>query len=222
MIVAERKPFEEILELTRGYSRLLLVGCGECVTVCCAGGEREVAALAAGLKTRARLENRTLTIIEHTVKRQCDREFLEPLDELVEDIDMVLSLACGAGVQLLAEQFFPLPVKPALNTQFMGITVEPGQWSERCAGCGDCRLHLFAGICPITRCSKGLLNGPCGGSMDGHCEVDPDIQCAWQLIHDRLAAAGLLESCIEITPPNDWSTSRAGGPRRVIREDLQR
>jgi len=110
---------------------------------------------------------------------------------------------------------------PGLNTTFMGMPVEHGVFEERCQACGDCILGLTAGICPIARCSKQLLNGPCGGSQRGRCEVNPDIPCAWQLIYDRMAARGQLERLLEIQPPKNWSTSRDGGPRRIIREDLR-
>ncbi len=94
-------------------------------------------------------------------------------------------------------------------------------WEERCQACGNCILDLTGGICPIARCSKQLLNGPCGGSQNGVCEIDPEVACAWQLIWERMSALGLLDQLMELQPPKDWSTSRDGGPRRIIRDDLR-
>ena len=125
------------------------------------------------------------------------------------------------GVQALAERFPHIRTLPGLNTMFMGLPPEQGVWEERCQACGNCILDLTAGICPIARCSKQLLNGPCGGSQNGKCEVDPEVDCAWQLIWERMSALGLLDRLMEVQPARDWSTSRDGGPRRIVREDLQ-
>ncbi len=130
-----------------------------------------------------------------------------------------LTLGCGAGVQALAERFPNMPVYPGLNTQFMGILESQGVWTEKCSGCGNCRLGEFMGVCPITRCAKRLLNGPCGGSRDGKCEVSPNLECAWQLISDRAEALGAVDRLEAIVPPHDWSTGLDGGPRKVVRED---
>jgi ferredoxin len=221
MIVGERKSLEEIRKMIGGYRKVLVVGCGTCVTVCFAGGEKEVATLSSALRMAAKKEGFSLEIVEATIERQCDTEFIEELREKVEQVEAVLSMGCGAGVQTIAETFSEIPVYPALNTGFIGRTEEQGVWSERCAACGDCILHLTAGICPIARCSKSLLNGPCGGSKDGRCEIKPEIECAWQLIYDRLKALGQLDKLEEIIPVKDWSVSRDGGPRKLIREDMR-
>jgi len=220
MIVAERKPIAEILANLRQASSVAVVGCDTCVAVCMAGGTKEVAVLSAALRLAARQEGREQLITEACVERQCEVEFNEPLAELVAEHDVILSMACGVGVQTLAEQYPSAVVYPALNTKFMGRPEELGTWSERCLGCGNCVLDKFGGVCPITRCSKNLLNGPCGGSQDGKCEVDPSIPCAWQLVYDRLVAIGQLERLWQVEPPKDWTTSRDGGPRKVVREDI--
>ncbi len=222
MIVAEQKPLDEIKRMIAGCKRILIVGCGTCTTVCFAGGEKEVGILASELRMARKLDGDPIETIERTVQRQCEWEYLDPLAEEIEQVDAILSMGCGVGVQALAECFPNKIVLPALNTKFLGLPVEQGVWSERCVGCGDCILGKTAGICPITRCSKGLLNGPCGGSQNGKCEIDPSVECAWQLIYDRLKALGQLELMAEIMPPKDWSTSHHGGPRKVVREDLQR
>jgi hypothetical protein len=131
----------------------------------------------------------------------------------------LVSFGCGVGVQALAERFPNTAVYPGLNTQCMGLLESQGVWTEKCAGCGNCRLGEFAGICPITRCAKRLFNGPCGGSREGTCEVREDLDCAWQLIYDRAKNIGTLDKLEEIALPNDWSTALDGGPRKVVRED---
>lgn len=221
MIVAEQKSLNEIKQLVGAARNVLVVGCGTCVTVCFAGGSREAAILAASLRMSSKLEGGAKIVSDVTVQRQCEWEYLDAIAEQVKEADLVVSLGCGIGVQAIAEHFPQSWVVPGLNTSFLGLPTEQGIWMERCAACGDCVLGLTGGICPIARCSKSLLNGPCGGSVDGHCEIDPEVPCAWQLIYDRLSAMGRLEFMTEIQPAKNWRTSRDGGPRRIIREDLR-
>jgi ferredoxin len=221
MIVAEQKPLEEIKELVGDAEKVLVVGCGTCVTVCFAGGSREAAIVAASLRMASKLDGGEKDVTDVTVQRQCEWEYLDEIKDAVGEADVVLSLGCGIGVQAIAEHFPDTWVVPGLNTTFLGLPEEQGIWSERCAACGDCILGLTGGICPIARCSKSLLNGPCGGSENGHCEINPDVPCAWQLIYDRLSSMGKLDVLLEIQPPKNWSTSRDGGPRKIVREDLR-
>ena len=198
-----------------------MVGCGTCVTVCFAGGAREAAILSSALRMSTKLDGDGKNVTDVTVQRQCEWEYLDQIADRVADADLVLSLGCGIGVQAIAEHFPKAWVVPGLNTSFLGIPTEQGVWDERCAACGDCILGLTGGICPIARCSKSLLNGPCGGSEAGHCEIDPNVPCAWQLIYDRMSAMGKLELLLEIQPPKNWRAARDGGPRRIIRQDLR-
>jgi ferredoxin len=221
MIVAERKPIEEIIGFVKDCKKILIVGCNECVTVCYAGGKKEVGILASALKMAFMKEEKDLEITEVTLERQCDHEYLEEIRNIIEDYDAVISLACGVGVQFMAEKYLRTPIFPGVNTCFMGVTEERGVWSERCQACGQCILGQTAGICPISRCAKRLLNGPCGGSTNGKCEINKEIDCAWQLIIDRLKELGRLDDYDVLVPIKDWSTERAGGPRKVIREDLR-
>lgn len=223
MIVAKRKPFEEIKESVVGAKRILILGCGTCVAVCLAGGEKDVAILALQLKMALKLENQDVHIDELTIERQCDREFIEQIGTRVnpDDYDVILSMACGAGVQLLSDVFEHKVVLPALNTTFIGVAEKLGVWSERCSGCGDCILGKTAGLCPIARCAKQLLNGPCGGSVNGKCEISKEVDCVWQLIIDRLTRLDRLEMLEEIFPVKDWSPAGHGGPRKMVREDLK-
>jgi len=221
MIIAEQKPFEEVKSLVGEAQKILVVGCGTCVTVCFAGGAREAAILAASLRMASKLDGDPKDVTDVTVQRQCEWEYLDTIAEQINEAELVLSLGCGVGVQAIAEHFPKAWVVPGLNTSFLGLPVEQGVWVERCAACGDCILGLTAGVCPIARCSKSLLNGPCGGSQDGHCEVNEDIPCAWQLIYDRLNSLNKLELLFEIRPPKNWRTSRDGGPRKIVRPDLR-
>ena len=220
MITAERKPMDELIECLRPYHRILLVGCNECVTVCSAGGRKEVGILSSALQMAFMKEGKTLEVKELTLERQCDPEYVEELVMHIDQADAVMSMACGCGVQEIARRYKAKPVFPALNTGFMGASERQGVWSERCQGCGDCVLGITGGICPIARCSKRLMNGPCGGSSNGKCEIDPDTDCVWQLIWDRLKALGMEDKYEEIMPAKDWRSSRDGGPRKIIREDL--
>ena len=221
MIVAEQKPLAEIRSLIGDAKKVLVVGCGTCVTVCFAGGAREAAILSASLRIASKLDGGEKAVEEVTVQRQCEWEYLDEIAQQVGDVDVVLSLGCGIGVQALVEHFPKAWVVPGLNTKFLGLPLEQGVWAERCAACGECILGLTGGICPIARCSKSLLNGPCGGSENGHCEINPDIPCAWQLIYDRLSSMGKLDRLLEIQPPKNWRAARDGGPRKIVREDLR-
>lgn len=221
MIVGEQKPLAEIKAMVQGAHKVLVAGCGTCVTVCMAGGEKEVGILASALRMATRLDGNGVDFDEVTVQRQCEWEYIDPLAERLPDYDAVLSLACGIGVQALVQRFPDAWVLPGLNTTFLGMPPEQGLWEERCQACGQCILDRTGGICPIARCSKQLLNGPCGGSQDGKCEVSQETPCAWQLIYDRMSALGKLELLLEVQPPKDWSTARHGGPRRIVREDLR-
>jgi ferredoxin len=220
MIVADRKNVREIRDMVKDHQRVLLVGCGTCVTVCLAGGEREVGILGAALRMALKLIGRGEVVVDEcTIERQCEDAFIDGLAAHAEEYDAICSFGCGAGVQALAERFPKTAVYPGLNTQFMGILESQGVWAEKCAGCGSCRLGEFVGICPITRCSKRQFNGPCGGSRDGKCEVRPELECAWQLIYDRAKALNVLDKLEAIAAPHDWSKGLDGGPRKVVRED---
>jgi ferredoxin len=222
MITGEQKPMDQIREMIAPYKRILVLGCGTCVAECAAGGEKETAMLASALRMAAKMEGKEVIIEEKTLDRQCVKEFVLQLDDIIDQYDAILSLACGAGVQAVADMYPELPAIPALDTGFLGETKDQGYWTENCLGCGDCMLYYFGGVCPLARCSKQLLNGPCGGSMGGICEINPEVPCAWQLIIDRLSSFNALQRLEKIYPPKDWSKKQGGGPRKIIREDQQR
>ena len=222
MITAERKPIDEIRAMITPYKRVLVLGCGSCVAECAAGGEKETGMLASALRMANKMEGQEVIIQEKTLDRQCVKDFVILLDDVIDQYDAVLSLGCGAGVQAVAEMFSEIPILPALNTEFLGETRDQGYWVENCLGCGDCMLDDFGGVCPLARCSKQLLNGPCGGSREGKCEINPEVPCAWQAIIDRVDRLGSLDRLEQIYPPKDWSRKQDGGPRKIMREDHQR
>lgn len=218
MIVAQRKSVPELAEILEGKKKILILGCGTCVTVCLAGGEREVSILSSALRIHSGLKNLGFQIEELTIERQCDNVFIEKAAEAVNRNDVVLSLGCGAGVQAIAERY-DKPVYAGLDTEFIGILEERATWTEKCISCGKCVLHSYGGICPVTRCAKHMLNGPCSGSREDRCEVRPDRPCAWQLIYQRLKKTGELHKLKEVKAPKNWSYSLHGGSRVIIRED---
>jgi len=215
MIKSERKPLEEIIGLLSSYKKILNVGCGGCSSVCLAGGLKEVNDLNTMLLLTFQKDNVPFEINGFTVERQCEMEFLSELDSMINSYDAVLSMACGAGVQFLAERFPDKPVFPALNTKFVGVNKDIGWYEERCKSCGDCILGLTGGICPVTMCAKSLFNGPCGGPQDGHCEVDKDIPCAWINIYDRLKRQNRLENIHKIYEAREWQDQIQG---RIVLE----
>jgi len=215
LIVAEQKKLEEIRRMIAPYGSVLILGCGTYMTVCDAGGEHEVSFLHSALKlAEVRGGDGTHTFSEYTLKRQCDPEFLELLVDKIDNVDVVLSLGCGVGVQAIAERFQDLPVLPGVNTFFMGMTKESGIWDERCAACGECRLEDTAGICPITRCTKGILNGPCAGTKNGKCEANKDMDCAWILIYQRLERLQQLEKIRRYYPARNFRAIPR--PKRIV------
>ena len=225
MIVADQKPFEQIKGFVEDYEKILVVGCGTCVTVCLSGGDAEAKLLTSGLNIAFKREGKNKIILEDTVQRQCDEEFVLPILDRVkeEEIDAVITLACGVGVNFLADRLGNIPVFPGVDTTFYGAAVEQGMWAEMCAGCGNCITQYTGGICPIARCSKHLFNGPCGGAENGKCEVDPEnIDCVWTLIYKRMKALGRLQDMQNIIPMKDWRTAADGGVRRTVREHIFR
>jgi len=217
MIIAERKPFEEIKQMIAGYKKILVVGCGTCVTICWAGGEKEVGILSSQLRLASSKEGNELSVLEAVVERQCEKEMVEELRDKVQEVDAILSMGCGVGVQTLAEVFEEKPVFPALNTTFIGMPEAEGVWTERCGACGDCMLYWTGGICPVVRCAKGLLNGPCGGTRKGgKCEIDSEKDCAWVLIYRRLEKQGRLDLMRKYYEPKNYRAVKSPGKIEAV------
>jgi ferredoxin len=217
MIGTTKKPFEEILEALDGYQKVAVVGCDGCAKVCLTGGTDEVAALARELQAKGKD-----IVFEATPERTCNvakaHPILEPLKDKMKEAEAILVLGCGGAVQIarqLSEQYgLMVPVKTGLNSVGHMDTTVPGALAlEQCQECGDCILNDTAGICPVTKCAKGLLNGPCGGSEDGKCEADPARDCAWVLIYNRMAALGEADKLRRYVEPKDYS--KAAKPRTL-------
>ncbi len=220
MIVAKRKPLAEIVAMVKGYDKILVLACRGCVTVCSAGGEREAEILASLLRLGLMKEGKRAEVTVGSLVRQCDREYIEAIDQFAGQYDAIVSTACGVGVNFIANLRSDEHVYPALNTTFFGGSAEQGVWSEQCAGCGDCVLHLTGGLCPVARCAKSLMNGPCGGSVNGRCEIHPEVACVWQLIYDRMGRLDRQQEMAQAAPIRDWSAAGHGGPRQQVRPDL--
>lgn len=212
IMVTEQKPIEEVMQYLSQCKGVYIIGCGTCATMLHTGGKSEVLAMKDKLEATGKKVAGWMVI--PTV---CDPLTREALAENIKDIeatDCILVMSCAFGVQMVS-LYSDKPIYPALNTLFLGMEESPGHFIDACMQCGNCVLGRTAGICPLVRCAKSLLNGPCGGSVEGKCEIDPDIPCAWQLIIDRLTALGQLDKLEEIEPPKDWGTSQSGGPREI-------
>ncbi|NOQ18227.1 MAG: hypothetical protein GQ507_03200 [Dehalococcoidales bacterium] len=204
MIVTTQKPLDEILNFISLYGKVLVIGCDGCTQP--PRGLREAKILSQLLELAGKLNNKEFTFQQTTVAKQCD-DYLaaSTLRPQIGDAEVVLSLACGLGVQTMAEVFPELPIFPAQNTHFMGAEErDDGILEKRCAGCGDCLLAVTGGICPVARCTKGLLNGACGGTKDNKCELSQERDCAWVLIYDSLKRQGKLDLLKEYRPPRDY------------------
>ena len=221
MIVASPKSVTELKNTIARHRKVLFVGCGTCVTVCLAGGEREVSIASYAARMVRRIEGKPLELTQVTIERQCENEFIKDLADEAAKVEAIVSFGCGAGVQAIAERFPGKPVYAGLNTQFLGILERQAVWTEKCLGCGDCMLAQYGGVCPVTRCAKPLLNGPCGGSTEEHCEVAADHPCAWQLIYNRLRSIDQLDRLDSIVPPKDWRPAWHAGARKIVRKEHQ-
>jgi hypothetical protein len=204
MLVSEPKPWEEVVGYLNGEDKIFIVGCKGCAEVSQTGGEPQV------LEMKQKLEQAGKTVTGYTVVDfLCDRALvilrLKAREDEVMAADSLLVMTCGVGVQATAAVVDKV-THPACNTLNLGGA--RGEWrgSERCLECGDCLLDLTGGICPLTACTKSLINGPCGGAKDGKCEVEPDVRdCGWHLIYERLKKLDRLDRMKEVVPPKAYS-----------------
>ena len=206
--ITKQKPFEEIVELLNGLDRVFLMGCGTCATLCRTGGMPEVLELAAKLKDNVKVVTGHMVI-----PVACDELSHEALEEKKSELgesEALLVMSCAFGVQTLARQT-KLPVIPALDTLFIGKETGLGRFDEICTQCGSCILGLTGGVCPVTACHKGLLNGPCGGTNNGKCEIDQDKDCAWTLIYARLKEKGQLDLMKKLQAPRNHNVEPKPG-----------
>lgn len=215
MIISQQKNFEDILDFLKDSKKIIITGCSECAATCKVGGEEEI------LEMKEKLEQNGKTVLGYKVlEPSCNylkcRKGLKVLKEELEEADAILSLACGDGVQTVAK-LVKIPVYPGNDTMFIGEIERVGKYHEACRACGSCELGWTAGICPTTMCAKGLLNGACGGARDGKCEVDPENDCAWILIYEKLKELGKLDNLLEIREPKDYKI--VAHPNRINLND---
>ena len=209
--ITEQKPFEEVLKSLEKSQSVYIIGCGACATMLHTGGKSEVLAMREKLEEAGKKVTGWMVI--PTACDQLTEVALTETAEAIRAADSILVMSCAFGVQTVSF-YADLSVLPALNTLFVGKEEAPGHFVNVCMQCGNCILARTSGICPLVRCSKSLFNGPCGGSVDGNCEVDSSIPCVWQTIYDRLVAQGQLAAMDEIEPIKDWSTSSSSIPRQ--------
>lgn len=199
--ITKQKTLDEIKQQLEGFDRIYIAGCGTCATMTKTGGTEEVSAMREHLQELGKLM--TGSIVIPTACDELTDVAIKDNGEAIQNSNCILVMACALGVHRLS-LYTDVPVIPALDTLYIGVEDSPGHFSEVCIQCGQCVLGKTAGICPITRCHKGLLNGPCGGTNDGKCEVDNEKDCAWTLIYQRLEAQGRLDMMREYQPPKNW------------------
>ncbi|MBN2066229.1 MAG: methylenetetrahydrofolate reductase C-terminal domain-containing protein [Candidatus Thermoplasmatota archaeon] len=205
MIITAQKPLQTIIA-TVGKGPVFLIGCSECATLCHTGGEEEVQAMKETLKKHHVLVTGCV-ILDPACHLQNDKRLLRQHADAVKKAQKILVLACGNGTQTVAEIITDADVICGTDTLFLGEIQRANQFEERCQLCGECILDQFAGFCPVARCPKSMLNGPCGGSIDGQCEVHPDLDCVWYLIYKKLKEQGKTAQLRCICQPKDWSKS---------------
>lgn len=213
MIISRKKPFEAVLKELEDAESVFLVGCGDCATVCETGGEEQVKEMTEKLSGEGKEVTGSMVMEAGCIELDVKKE-LRAHSEEFEKADAVLVMSCGAGTQA-ARSATEKPVFPSNDSLFLGNVMRVGQFEEKCRLCGDCLLDMTGAICPVTRCHKGILNGPCGGTNEGKCEVDPEKDCAWTLIYQQLEKEGKLSKMKEYQPPKNWNPVLKPG-RHVI------
>ncbi len=214
MIITEQKPFQEIIDSLKGYTKIFLVGCGECATTCKSGGKEELLKMQQELEKQGKAILGTCIPDAPCVASQIKTELAKNMKALRE-AEAILVLACGLGAQSVKENDrLGLAVLPACNTLFGAVMDAQGNFYEKCSLCGECVLDVTGGICPITLCAKGLLNGPCGGMDKGKCEVDKDRDCAWVLIYKELEKRKKLDELKKVQAAKDFKKTTK--PRKLI------
>ncbi|SDK76534.1 methylenetetrahydrofolate reductase C-terminal domain-containing protein [Natronincola ferrireducens] len=211
MIISQKKPMEEILKFLEKSSKVIITGCSECASVCKVGGEEEVQEM----KERLEVEGKEIlgtTVLDGACNFLNTRKDLKQFKEEIKEADAILSLSCGDGTQTIAKAA-KIHVYPGTDTMFIGEIERIGQFEEACKACGECELGWTASICPITKCAKGLINGPCGGARDRKCEVGTENDCAWIMIYEKLKESGELANMMEMRAPKDFQKSNS--PRKI-------
>ncbi|MFA4992524.1 MAG: methylenetetrahydrofolate reductase C-terminal domain-containing protein [Candidatus Omnitrophota bacterium] len=210
MIITKQKAIDEILDYIKNDSTVFLIGCALCATTCKTGGEAEAKLLSELLTAKGKkvtgwdILNPACYVLE-------SKKLLRRKEKEIAEAESIISLACGGGTQAIAE-VLEKPVYPANNTLFQGeilqLSLKEDRFEKKCLMCGECIIGTTGGICPVTRCPKGLRNGPCGGVNRGKCEVDPERDCVWTLIYNRLKEVGRLENMEAIGKVRDYRTEK--------------
>jgi ferredoxin len=191
---------EEIERLLNGMGRIFIIGCGTCVTLTRTGGLPEVSSMKDALSGIGKVVTGTTV-----VPVACDNltgEILGEIDNPIKQADALLIMTCAYGVQTIAQQMKKMVI-PALDTLFIGKETGAGEFNEVCSQCGTCIIGETGGICPVTACHKGLVNGPCGGTNNGKCEIDNTKDCAWTMIYNRLSELGRLDAMRKYQKPRN-------------------
>jgi ferredoxin len=203
MIISQQKPFADILSALGESRAVFLVGCAKCATVCKSGGEEEIWQMQEALQAAGKIVTGSVIIDEACHMLRVGRD-LRSKQQMVDDADALLVMACGSGIQSVSAAT-PKKTIAALDSMFLGNIRRFGQFEQKCSLCGECILNETAGICPVTACPKGLLNGPCGGMDNGSCEVDSEAECAWAQIFTRVGATGNSSDLTKTNPPKNYS-----------------
>jgi hypothetical protein len=205
MIITQKRDFKQLMENLRPFGKFFLLGCSECATLCGTGGEPELKDMKAALEAEGK-EVTGMFVAKTGCQVLGTKVELKDHKDAVANADAIVVMSCGAGTQSAVELYQDKPVFPANDSLFLGNMTRFQMFDERCSLCGECILDKTGGICPLTNCPKGLLNGPCGGCKDGKCEVSPDINCAWVRIYERMKRLDKLgEFCNTVLEAKDWS-----------------
>lgn len=214
MIITKKRDLKDLMENVKNYRSFFLIGCSECATLCGTGGDPELKAMKEALEAEGKSVTGTFV-----AKTGCQvlgtKVELKPFKEAMDKTDCIIVMSCGAGTQTAVDLYEDKAVFASNDSLFLGNMTRLQFFDERCSLCGKCILDKTGGICPITACPKGILNGPCGGCKDGHCEISPDIKCAWVRIYERMKKLDKLQELCEVTiEAKDWSASQK--PRTLV------
>jgi ferredoxin len=212
MIITRQKNFDELLQIL-GNRPVFLIGCSECATLCHTGGKDEILAMKVALEKR-KIPVSGYVILDPACNLQNNKRMLKEHAKELENINKILVFACGNGVQTVAEHFVEKEVITGADTLFLGEISHANEFNKRCILCGECLLDVFGGLCPVSRCPKSMINGPCGGASNGKCEIDSEMECIWDRIYDGLKKRGNLRILSVIQLPKDWS--KAGESTRRV------
>jgi len=205
MIITKSKDLDCILDFIDN-DPVFLIGCSECATVCNTGGEKEVKEMEEKLENKG-IEVTGWVILDPACHFLNDKRILKDYKNQLEKTKKVVVFACGNGVQTVSEILSDVEIFSGTETLFLGEVKRIGNFEKRCNLCGECIVHDFGGFCPISRCPKKMLNGPCGGSIDGKCEINPELDCVWDLIYKHFKEKGRLNDLKKLVEPKDWSKS---------------